>query len=146
MARERCSICRHPLRVGIEEMLQTTTYLVVAAAFRVSVGALSRHRHGCLEKVEREVEREVERSEHVEQEVEQAQTPSVGEASAGRPHLVYDVSLTEAEPGEPQPLEVLKQGLPYVRRAVRLAGRDEARQQELVRVLNDALQEEQMGL
>ena len=50
------------------------------------------------------------------------------------------------EGDELTPLAVLKQGLPYVRRAVALAGADRAMQEQLVMVLNHALAEAALGL
>lgn len=44
------------------------------------------------------------------------------------------------------PLSVLKQGLPYVRQAVKLAGQDIHEYKRIVDTLNDALQSENMGL
>ena len=50
------------------------------------------------------------------------------------------------EPAGEQPIDVLKVGLPYVRKSFRLAGADEDEQKRLIQTLNDAIESEQMGL
>jgi hypothetical protein len=50
------------------------------------------------------------------------------------------------EPVPETPDAVLKLGLPYVRRAVQLAGADRLAQERIVATLNRALEDEQMGL
>src|SRR5215471_4099440 len=44
-----CTLCSHPLRQQIDELLlQNTSFRAIAERFHLSLGALSRHRSHCL--------------------------------------------------------------------------------------------------
>jgi hypothetical protein len=123
---EICHICQHAKIQAINDAIDSGHYLgVIKTQYKLDLIALEQHR-------------DHRRPSHGQRGVytfgEDLQTQEV-------PAPCFDDQVIAVTPED-----VPKLALPYVRQAARLAGDDRDQQEQIVRILNQALQDEQMGL
>jgi hypothetical protein len=149
-----CPLCEHPQREAIDHDLHAQIdQAVLAVRYRVRKAFLAIHAEHLVARtpVSQGMSGDAARHDSIDN---RSAVPVIQKTRHAFPLDVIrmgpvdemtDESLC-AEPAPETPEAVLKLGLPYVRRAVQLAGPDRLAQERIVATLNEVLRADDMGL